>query len=170
MTNKRLITLLAFIFIAAVVYAQPKANYRLASKYSPKKLDKIVYSLNVDPHWLKNGNRFWYVYETNQGKKWYIVDANKGEKKYLFDNDKMAAEISKIVKDPFDAQNLGLDSIRFIGDETKFQFEVKSTEEIEKKDTTAKDKKDAKPIKEKKVFYFEYDINTGLVTELQGFK
>ena len=59
MTNKRLITLLAFIFIAAVVYAQPKANYRLASKYSPKKLDKIVYSLNVDPHWLKNGNRFW---------------------------------------------------------------------------------------------------------------
>lgn len=170
MTNKNFLTLLAFLFFSVVVYAQPKANYRLASKFSSKKLDKIIYSLNIDPHWLKNGNRFWYVYETNQGKKWYIVDASKGEKKLLFDNEKLAAEISKIVKDPFDAQNLGLDSMRFIGDETKIQFEVKSTEEIEKKDTTAKDKKEAKPLKEKKVFYFEYNLNSGELTELVGFK
>lgn len=85
----------------------------------------------------------------------------------MFDNDKMAAEITKIVKDPFDAQHLAIDSLRFVGDETLIQFEVKSTEEIEKKDTT---KKDAKPTKEKKTFYFEYNLNSGQLTELVDFK
>ena len=174
MNKKHFLTLLGFIFISASLIAQDKANYRLASKFSPKKLDKIVYSLNVDAHWLKNGNRFWYEYETNEGKKWYIVDAAKGEKKLLFDNDKMAAEITKVVKDPFDAQHLGMENIKFTEDENKIRFEVKSTEEIEKKDTTAKakkkDKKDVKPTKEKKVYYFEYNINTEQLTELVDFK
>ncbi|WP_218029179.1 hypothetical protein [Segetibacter aerophilus] len=44
------------------------ANYQLASRFSPKKLDKMVFSTSVDPHWLKKSNRFWYVYETPQGK------------------------------------------------------------------------------------------------------
>jgi len=174
MNKKHFLTLLGFIFISASLIAQDKANYRLASKFSPKKLDKIVYSLNVDAHWLKNGNRFWYEYETNEGKKWYIVDASKGEKKLLFDNDKMAAEITKVVKDPFDAQHLGMENIKFTEDENKIRFEVKSTEEIEKKDTTAKakkkDKKDVKPTKEKKVYYFEYNIITEQLTELVDFK
>jgi len=170
MTNKRIITLIAMVFMFATLHAQQKANYRLASRFSPKKLDKMVFSLNVDAHWLKNGDKFWYEYETSEGKKWYIVDAAKGEKKLLFDNEKMAAEITKIVKDPFDAQHLGLDSMRFIGDETLLQFEVKSTEEVEKKDTTKKDSKDAKPAKEKKTYYLEYNINTGQLTELVDFK
>lgn len=167
MTNKRIILLFTMVFMFATLQAQQKANYRLASKFSSKKLNKMVFSLNVDAHWLKKGDRFWYEYETTEGKKWYIVDAAKGEKKLMFDNDKMAAEITKIVKDPFDAQHLAIDSLRFVGDETLIQFEVKSTEEIEKKDTT---KKDAKPTKEKKTFYFEYYLNSGQLTELVDFK
>ncbi|MBT3442539.1 MAG: hypothetical protein HN440_02355, partial [Flavobacteriaceae bacterium] len=38
----------------------PLPNYRLAAKYSPKQLAKLVHSTSVRPHWLKNGNRFWY--------------------------------------------------------------------------------------------------------------
>jgi dipeptidyl aminopeptidase/acylaminoacyl peptidase len=108
------------------------------------------------------------MYETTDGKKWYIVDAAKQEKKLLFDNEKLAMQISRIVKDPFDAQHLGLDSMRFISDETKIQFEVKSTQELEKKDTTSK--KDAKTTKEKKTFYFEYNLTTGELVELIDFK
>ena len=118
----------------------------------------MIFSLSVDPHWLKKSDRFWYMYETTEGKKWYIVDPAKGEKKVLFDNADLAAKITRIVKDPFDAQHLGLDSMRFIKDENWIQFEVKSTQEIEKKDSTAK--KGTLPVKEKKTFYFEYNINT----------
>jgi len=164
----RKLLILFVIVISYAATAQQKANYQLAARFSPKKLDKMIFSLNVDPHWLKNGDRFWYMYETTEGKKWYIVDAAKGEKKLLFDNDRLASKISAIVKDPFDAKHLGLDSMRFVKDENWIQFEVKSTQEIEKKDTTSK--KDAKPVKEKKTFYFEYNINTEELIELNDFK
>ncbi len=94
-----------------------KANYALAARFSPKKVGKMIFSTSVDPHWLKNSDKFWYMYETTEGKKWYIVDPVKGEKKVLFDNADLAAKITRVVKDPFDAQNLGLDSMRFVRDE-----------------------------------------------------
>ena len=50
-----------------------KANYQLAARFSSKKLEKMIFSTTVDPHWLKKSNRFWYTYETTEGKKWYIV-------------------------------------------------------------------------------------------------
>ncbi|MES2371265.1 MAG: DPP IV N-terminal domain-containing protein [Bacteroidota bacterium] len=145
-----------------------KSNYQLASRFSPRKVEKLLFSTSVDPHWLKKSDRFWYMYETTDGKKWYIVDPVKGEKKVLFDNADLAAKITRIVKDPFDAQHLGLDSMRFIKDENWIQFEVKSTQEIEKKDSTAK--KGTPPVKEKKIFYFEYNLSTGELVELNDFK
>ena len=45
----------------------PTANYRLAAKYSPDNLAKLVHSTAVKPHWLKIGNRFWYQYKTTEG-------------------------------------------------------------------------------------------------------
>ena len=145
-----------------------KANYELASRYSSKKLDKMVFSTNVDPHWLKESNRFWYMFETPAGKNWYIVDPVKGEKHLLFDNVKLAAEITRIIKDPFDEQHLPIDSVRFIKNENSIQFEIKSNIEIEKKDTSGK--KGAPPTKEKKIFYFEYSLSTNKLTELVDFK
>ncbi|MFN8356193.1 MAG: DPP IV N-terminal domain-containing protein [Spirosomataceae bacterium] len=156
-------------FISAAFGQQnPKANYALAARFAPKKLDKMVFSTTVEAHWLKKSDRFWYTYETPVGKKWYIVDPVKPEKKPLFDNAKLAAEITKIVKDPFDAQHLGIDSLKFIKDENWIQFEVKSTLEVEKKDSTAK--KGTPPVKEKKTFYFEYNLTTGQLNELVDFK
>ena len=153
--------------------AVTKANYSLAARFSPKKIEKLIFSTSVDPHWLKKSDRFWYMYETTEGKKWYMVDPTKGEKKLLFDNAKLAAEISRVVKDPFEAQHLGLDSMRFIKDENSIQFEVKSSIDIEKKDTTTKKEKGVTlppPVKEKKVFYFEYNLTTSVLIELSDFK
>lgn len=146
-----------------------KANYQQAAKFSPARLDKMIFSTSVDPHWLKKSNRFWYTYQTTEGKNWYIVDPGKAEKKKLFDNDKMAALLTGIIKDPFDGQHLELDSLQFIGDETKIRFQVKSTIDVIIKDTAAK-KKDAAPKKEKKVFYFEYNLNTGAIDTIPNFK
>lgn len=169
------IALLFFILSATAQQTTTKANYQLASRFSPKRLEKMVFSTSVDPHWLKLSDRFWYEYETPNGKNWYIVDPVKGEKKVIFDNAKLAAEITKIVRDPFDAQHLTIDSLRFVKDENWIQFEVKSTLEIEIKDTTTKKDTSSKkpavpPKKEKKTFYFEYNLNTGILIELSDFK
>ena len=168
---RKLILSLGAIFILVSMQAQTpvtKANYQLASRFSPKKLDKMVFSTFVDPHWLKKSDRFWYTYETPAGKNWYIVDPLKGDKRLLFDNAKLAALLTPIVKDAMDAQHLNIDSMRFVRDENWIQFEVKSTEDSTIKDTTAK--KGTPPKTEKKKYYFEYNINTGQLVHLSELK
>ena len=156
-----------FLLMPLWALSQQKANYSLAARFSPKKLDKMIFSLAVDPHWLKQSNKFWYTYETSEGKQWTIVDPLKNEKKAMFNRDKLAAELTKIIKDPFDGQHLPIDSIKFIKDENWIQFEVKSTLEINKDEEV---KKETKPEKIKKTFYFEYNLVTEQLNELVGFK
>jgi hypothetical protein len=159
--------LLIILFLPFLAISQQKANYFLAARFAPKKLDKMIFSMSIDPHWLKLSNKFWYTYETSEGKQWNIVDPVKGEKRAMFNRDKIAAELTKIIKDPFDGQHLPIDSLKFIKDENWIQFEVKSTIEINK---DAVVKKDAKPEKIKKTFYFEYNLITEQLNELVGFK
>jgi dipeptidyl aminopeptidase/acylaminoacyl peptidase len=171
--RKFLQTLLLLIPFFAI--SQQKANYTLAARFSPKKLEKMIFSLAVDPHWLKQSNKFWYTYETSEGKQWNIVDPLKNEKKSMFNRDKLAAELTRIIKDPFDGQHLPVDSIKFIKDENWIRFEVKSTIEINKDEEVKKNKeedikKDTKPEKIKKIFYFEYNLITEQLNELVGFK
>jgi len=171
--RKFLQTLLLLIPFFAI--SQQKANYTLAARFSPKKLEKMIFSLAVDPHWLKQSNKFWYTYETSEGKQWNIVDPIKNEKKSMFNRDKLAAELTRIIKDPFDGQHLPVDSIKFIKDENWIRFEVKSSIEINKEVEIKKNKeedikKDTKPEKVKKIFYFEYNLLTEELNELVGFK
>jgi dipeptidyl aminopeptidase/acylaminoacyl peptidase len=174
---RKFLLLSVWLLLAFAVTAQQtpvtKANYAMAARFSPKKLSKMIFSTAVDPHWLKNSDKFWYMYETTEGKKWYIVDPVKGEKKELFNNADLAAKITRIVKDPFDAQNLGLDSMRFVRDENWIQFEVKSTQDETKKDTATTGRRGAAgaaATPAKKVFYFEYNLQTGELIELPDFK
>jgi dipeptidyl aminopeptidase/acylaminoacyl peptidase len=159
---------ISFLITALAQQAPVKANYQLASKLSSAKLDKMVFSTAVDPHWLKSSARFWYSYETPNGKNWYIVDPAKAEKRLLFDNAKMAAQLTLIIKDPMDAQHLNIDSLRFVRDENWIQFQVTSTQDSVVKDTAAK--KGTPPKTVKKKYYFEYNINNGQLIQLSDFK
>lgn len=167
---KRILLITINIILISSLFAQTsseKANYQLASKYSTNRLSKMVFSTSVSPHWLKKSDKFWYTYETSNGKKWYIVDPSKSEKKELFENVKMASLITNIVKDPFDAQHLDIDSLQFIKDENWIRFQVKSTQDEIVKDTA---KKSSASTTKKKTFYFEYNLKTNELTELNDFK
>ncbi|MCD0489430.1 S9 family peptidase [Pedobacter sp. MC2016-14] len=146
--------------------AVSRANYQLASRFSPNKLKKMIYSTTVDPHWLKLSNRFWYLYETPAGKEWKIVDVTTRTKKPLFNTAKLAAEITVIVRDPFDAQHLPIDNFKFSKDEKSVTFEIKSTVDQLKKDR--KDKKAADSM-EKKIYCFNYDLANSKLTEVANF-
>ncbi|MBM3443061.1 MAG: S9 family peptidase [Bacteroidetes bacterium] len=154
----------AALLLSSAAFSQappaPKANYALAAKFSPKRLEKMLFSTAVDPHWIGETGRFWYMYETSAGRKWWLVDAAKGSRQPLFDNDSLAAALTRIVKDPFDAEHLGIENLRFHDD--RLQFSVKSSLEVEKKDST---RKGAPPTKEKKTFYFSYDPARRELTE-----
>jgi dipeptidyl-peptidase-4 len=146
--------------------APVKANYQLAARFSPKKIEKMVFTVNADAHWLKQSNRFWYVYETSNIKNWYLVDPVLKTKKLMFDKDRLAAEITNIIKDPFDAQHLPIENLKFTKDEKIIQFELKSSLDQVKKDR--KDKKAADSL-EKKSFYFQYNLSTQSLSELKNY-
>ena len=169
--NRILTLIVIFVFSVSQIFSQQltvtKANYELAARFSPKKIEKMVFSTSVDPHWMKNSNRFWYVYESREGKKWVVVDPVKMIKTPMFDNDKLAAALTRIVKDPFDGQHLNIENLKFVKDENWIRFEVKSTLDVEKKDTT---KKTAVGAKEKKQFFFEYNISKDSLVELKDQK
>lgn len=152
-----------------------KANYKLAERFSPLKMKKMVFDTSVDPHWLKQSELFWYSYETSEGKSFFIVDPVKRAKQPLFDNVKMASMLTRLTKDPYDAKHLPIDKIKFAKKDQVIQFEVESSQEEEKgakKDEEEEEEKvqDGKGKPKKKIFYFEYELATGKLTLLEDYK
>ncbi|MGB2763319.1 MAG: DPP IV N-terminal domain-containing protein [Candidatus Aminicenantaceae bacterium] len=132
-----------------------KANYKLAARFTSAKMKKMVFSTSVSPHWLKHSERFWYTYETSEGKTYYIVDPVKKTNRPLFDNVKMASMLTRITKDPYDAKHLPIKKIKFVKKDRAIQFEVESSQEekkVEKKEKEEEKKeiKKGKEIKKEK--------------------
>lgn len=65
-----------------------------------RKLNTMLFSTVVDPHWFQKGNNFWFEYKTSEGTFWYVVDPAARTKKLLFDRDELASQLTEIVKIP----------------------------------------------------------------------
>lgn len=169
---KKIILSLSCLLVIFSSFAQQptsKGNYELAARFSPDKLKKMIFSTSVDAHWMKKSDRFWYEYETSQGKKWLLVDPVRRTKTPLFDSDKLAAELTRAVKDPFDGQHLKLDNMKLLADENTLQFTVKSTAEVLKKDWAelkAKNKS-SKDSLEKKVHTVQFNLISQQLKEIE---
>ena len=164
---KKILTLIA-VLTGLCMSARQEADaqaripeYVQAEKFTQDKLNTMLFSTTVDPHWFRKGNSFWYEYKTSEGKFWYVVDPSAKTKKPLFDRDEMASQLTEIVKDPFEARHLPIRNLKAGEDGRTFTFEVTSTKD-KKED---KDKKGKKGGKE--VFYFSYDYPTGKLTHLE---
>ncbi len=164
---KKLLLAIA-LFACSLAYAQQtpvtKANYDLAERFSAKKVGQMVFSTDVRPNWFKNSDKFWYTYKTTKGTEYYIVDPAAGTKRKVWDMGKLAAQISAITKDPFDAQHLPIEKLELVDNDKAFEFEVRTSVMVPKKAKPG-DKKPAKG-KEKKVFRFKWDIASGKLTDI----
>lgn len=143
-----------------------KANYQLAAKFSPEKLKKMIFSTSIKPNWINFSDRFWYDYASPQGKNWYIVNPALKKKETLFDSESVAAQITKIVKNPVDAQHLELQGLRFTKDEKKIRFQIQSTKDTVKSKEEIEKLKNKLDTTKKKLFYLEYDFVSKTVTEI----
>jgi dipeptidyl aminopeptidase/acylaminoacyl peptidase len=102
----------------------PKPNYDLASEWTAQKVGRLVFDTNVTPRWLETSDRFWYSYQTREGRKFYLVDPLKKSKSPLFDHAKMAATLTAITREPYDAQHLPFTTVKFVKKDAAFQFDV----------------------------------------------
>jgi dipeptidyl-peptidase 4 len=105
--------------------SQPtKANYELAARWTSSKVAKLVFDMAVTPHWLADGNRFWYTFENNSGRKFYVVDPARKNKTYVFDAIKLAASLTTATGLPYDSQHLPITTIRYVKNDASIQFEI----------------------------------------------
>jgi len=206
--SKVIITLFALILFAGTASPAPvsemkrvdKADYGLASQWTASKVAKLVFDTSVTPHWFKSGDRFWYAYETPEGKRWYLVDPASRTKKALFDPARMAAMLTTILLTPYDARHLPIRIIRFVKNDTAFRFEVEvpkdnevsveggfikagdldkrfedKEKEKEKEQDTEKNKeieagKPKEPEAKTKTLGFEYELATGKLTLIKDYE
>jgi dipeptidyl-peptidase-4 len=104
--------------------APPAPNYDLAAQWTSQKVGKLVFDTSVTPRWLEASDRFWYAYQTREGRRFSMVDPVKKTKAPLFDHAKMAATLTSITRLPYDAQHLPFSSVRFVRKDTAIEFDV----------------------------------------------
>ena len=117
-----------------IVEGSELPGYTLAQRFTKEKVDKMLFSTTVDPHWFQQGQAFWYHYKTSDGDAWYVVDPVARSKQPLFDRDWMAARLTEIVQDPYSARHLPIRDLQAKEDGKTFTFWVES-KQGEKKDT-----------------------------------
>ena len=156
------------------------ANFELAARFAPYKVRDLLHSTRVQPRWVGDTQKFWYQWENSGGTHYYLVDPERGMKTEIFDNDRIAAELTRITRDPWDAQHLPIRAIRFI-DEGTIQFEVQSSqeeevEEEEDEEDVEEDQEDeerrgsGRPRTRPRVHHFEYDVATRTLRELEDYE
>ena len=165
------------------VGGEGSANYRLAARFAPYRINQMVHSLTVSPNWIPGTDRFWYEWDSSQGKSFYIVDPARGTREFIFDNDRIAAELTRITRDPHDGQHLPIRRIRFISDNI-LQFEVESSldeevdeaeeeerDEMQEREDEQRDEREERTTRaSKKVHHFEYDLATRTLRELEDYE
>lgn len=162
--NRIIIFLFIGLCCAGKVFSQERLpEYLQAEKFTGDKLKNMLFSTLVDPHWFQKGNCFWFEYKTSEGTFWYVVDPVARTKNLLFDRDELAAQLTEIVRDPFEARHLPIRNLKAKEDGRTFTFEVESSQEVKPR----KEEKDKKK-GEKEVFYFSYDYPSRKLTHLKG--
>lgn len=157
--KKMLLLAMLSAYCAFGVAQERLPEYLQAEKFTQEKLNNMLFSTKVTPNWMQKGSKFWYEYKTTQGTNWYIVDASTRNQRQLFDLDELAAQLTEIVKDPFDAQHLSIRNLKAKEDARTFTFEVQSSKDKEKSANNTG--------KKKEVFYFSYDSQTRKLTQVE---
>ena len=133
----------AALLLCASGFAQTqKANYALAERFSAKRVNQMVFSTQITPNWFKDSDKFWYSWRTPQGTHYYIVDPAKGTKSEVFDMNRLAMQITEIVRYPFEAKHIPIRDLE-LKDDKAFTFNIISGLQNDR-DTT----------------YFRYEIAT----------
>lgn len=113
------------LFFSNNAFAQ-KANFELARRFTVENMRDMSSDLEVDAEWIEDQDRFWYSYETGEGKNWYFVNAEEGDKRPLFDQETMAAKLAEIFHKPFNSKDLPLKNFEFNTKDGLFTFNVDS--------------------------------------------
>lgn len=116
-----------------------RVNFAQAEKF--RKIKDYVGSLKVEPHFLEDGDSFWYSYKTSDGVKWYFVEPKKKIHKLLFEPRELAQKLTQINRKPYSDKLLKIGNLqiedkgkmlRFTLDGFHYEYDLKTCELVKK--------------------------------------
>ena len=88
-------------------------NYSRAEQLLNWNADRLVSGDQVNPQWMKDGNRFWYRNKTANGAEFVLVDPATGSRSLLFDQVKLAQALTSASDTAFDGNKLPFQTFKF---------------------------------------------------------
>jgi len=121
---------LALLFISSsLALAQGTLeDYQRAERFLPGNVRHLVYTADVNPHWIEKTNRFWYRKAGMQGTEFILVDAEQNTSGAAFDHERLAAALSRAAKQDYAASALPFSEIEFVDSGKAIHFSVGDTQ------------------------------------------
>jgi dipeptidyl aminopeptidase/acylaminoacyl peptidase len=114
-----------------------------------KQLSEHIQRGIIEPHWMADGNSFWYVEGLPENTVIYVVDPKANTKKELFDVMRLREELASVLGHPPQGQGVPFQDFTFLDQEKKVNFNVEGKEFILERDTYTINKVSEVPAEEK---------------------
>ena len=107
-----------------------KRAYALRDSFSRQR----VYYSDVNPQWIGDSHKFWYLRHTPEADEYVLVDADKQKRTSLFNRQRLAKELSAATGREVNADRLrmdrmrvteGIDTLRFVYDRKNWAFAIR---------------------------------------------
>jgi len=95
-----------------------REDYARAESFLPWNVEKRVFRMSVEPHWIGDSERFWYRNRTRDGAEFVLVDPETGTRAPAFDHIRLAAALTRASGQPTTHTHLPFESIEFTTNDT----------------------------------------------------
>ena len=106
-----ILVLILFNFPGYKVARGSLQDYQRAEKFIHFNVEELVFNLDVQPHWLEQESKFWYLKETSEGHRFYLVDALEKHQRLAFDHKKLASALKVKLDQPIRSDSLPFQKI-----------------------------------------------------------
>jgi dipeptidyl-peptidase-4 len=97
-------------------YGPDWETYVRAERLLPWNASKLVFGLDIEPHWIDGGKAFWYRADRRTGTELVRVDAATLAKSPAFDHARLAAALSAATGIPFAPERLPFQTFAYTDD------------------------------------------------------
>jgi dipeptidyl-peptidase 4 len=104
-----------------------RANWALAERFSTANMRNLTFSTSVAPRWLGETDSMFYNWRDRNGGTFYLVVPQQRLKRPLFDHVKLAEELSRLHRKPYEPGKLPFTDVNFTKDHKRLRFQVDST-------------------------------------------